>query len=79
MGPALYLLYTYDIPSLYGAKIATFVDDTVLLAADQYPHRSTRKLQVSLNTVIDWLEQAMEDKSKRAEIFSRELYQQTHS
>ena len=34
LGPVLYLLYTSDVPSDTGVTLATFADDTAILAAD---------------------------------------------
>ena len=45
LGPTLYLLYTNDIPYDENATIATFADDTALLAVDENVHEATFKVQ----------------------------------
>jgi hypothetical protein len=37
MGPPLYLIYTADLPTTNNTTIATFADDTALLAANNDP------------------------------------------
>jgi hypothetical protein len=38
LGPSLYLIYTADLPTTDNATIATFTDDTALLAVDMTGH-----------------------------------------
>lgn len=54
LGPILYLLYTSDIPALNDITVATFADDTALLAVDQDLEASMAKLQRECNKLIDW-------------------------
>lgn len=35
LGPILYLIYTADLPELETVTIATFADDTAILAVDK--------------------------------------------
>jgi len=44
LGPVLYLLYTCDIPKLENNTIATFADDTAILAVGNNITTSTEKL-----------------------------------
>jgi len=37
IGPLLYLLFTADIPTTQNTTIATFADDTVIIAANEDP------------------------------------------
>lgn len=54
LGPILFLLYTRDIPQDEGTIVATFADDTAILAMDESVESSTRKLQRALNKVYNW-------------------------
>jgi hypothetical protein len=38
LGPLLYLLYMADLPTINNTTIATFADDTALLATNSDPH-----------------------------------------
>lgn len=51
-----YLLYTSDIPTTVNTKIATFADDTALLAVDENPQIASEHLQNHLNTLKNWLD-----------------------
>jgi hypothetical protein len=55
LGPLLYLLYTADLPTSPDSTIATFADDTVILATDPDPVIASQKLQTSLLTNQHWL------------------------
>ena len=55
LGPILYLLFTYDLPTLSGVLIGTFGDDTVILSTAHNPHIASAKLQRSLNDISQWL------------------------
>ena len=54
LGPTLYLLFTADVPKDPGTKIATFADDTAILATGINTRYSTMKLQSALNKVSAW-------------------------
>ena len=54
LGPVLYLLYTCDIPKLENDTIATFADDTAILAVGNNTTISTQKLQSAVNQINDW-------------------------
>lgn len=54
LGPLLYLLYTNDIPKTKGIKIATFADDSAILAISDNTALATEKLQNAINKVVDW-------------------------
>jgi hypothetical protein len=55
LGPFLYLIYTADIPTTNKTNMATFADDTVILALDQNPIAASEKLQNHLNLLQQWL------------------------
>ena len=54
LGPVLYLLYTCDIPTLENDTIATFADDTAILAVGKTSEEATEKLQIAVNKIHDW-------------------------
>lgn len=53
LDPLLYLLYTNNIPQ-EGITIATFADDTAILAIGSTVENSTFKLQSAVNRVSSW-------------------------
>jgi hypothetical protein len=55
LGHLLYLLYTADLPSSPDSTIATFVDDTAILATDPDTAIASHKLQTSLLAIQYWL------------------------
>lgn len=56
LGPILYTLYTADIPSSPDTVMATFADDTAILASHQDPVLASQLLQSELDDVSDWLQ-----------------------
>ena len=54
LGPMLYILYTRDLPNLEGTTIATFADDTAILATGNNISEATTKLQKTTNSVNNW-------------------------
>lgn len=56
LGPFLYLLYTYDLPSYSECTIGTFADDTVIVATGKTNETSTIKLQNALAKIDSWTE-----------------------
>lgn len=54
LGPILYLIYTSDIPQLEQDTIATFADDTAVLAVGKTHEEAANKLQISVNQIHNW-------------------------
>jgi hypothetical protein len=54
LGPILYLLYTSDLPKLENGFVATFADDTAILAVGSSNEESTGKLQTAINQIQKW-------------------------
>jgi hypothetical protein len=54
LGPILYPLYTSDLPELGNSTVATFADDTAILAVDTSNEESTGKLQTAINQIQTW-------------------------
>lgn len=54
LGPVLYLLYTSDLPEMDDVMVATFADDTALLAVGQNVDISTNKLQQATDKLYKW-------------------------
>lgn len=54
MGPVLYLLYTCDIPELENNTIATFADDTAIMAVGSTHAEAAEKVQLAVNKIHDW-------------------------
>lgn len=55
LGPILYLLYTSDIPTTSHTEIATYADDTTVLASNTDPIIASKHLQDNLNEIHIWL------------------------
>lgn len=68
LGPVLYLIYTYDLPTNENTTTATFADDTAILAVHEDPLQASLNLQEHLNQLEQWLQrwriQANASKSK---------------
>lgn len=55
LGPLLYLIYTADLPTTDDTTIATFADDTALIAVNNDPVMASRQLQHHLDLLQHWL------------------------
>lgn len=55
LGPLLYTLYTSDLPTSNNITLATFADDTAIMASDVNPIIASKKLQSYLNKLQTWL------------------------
>jgi hypothetical protein len=53
-GPVLYLLYINDVPTTSNSTMATFTNDTAVMAIGETVESSTRKLQSAVNKVAIW-------------------------
>jgi hypothetical protein len=54
LGPVLYLLYINDVPTTSNSTMATFANDTAVIAIGETVDISTRKLQSAVNKVTIW-------------------------
>ena len=54
LGPLLYLIYTYDLPKLGINTIATFADDTAVMATGKSIEETSKKLQDSVSEIHKW-------------------------
>lgn len=57
LGPVLYLLYTCDIPELKNNTIATFADDTAIMAVGNTYAEAAEKVQEAVNKIHGWTQQ----------------------
>lgn len=57
LGPILYLLYTSDLPVLENNTVATFADDTAILAVGKRNEESIQKLQFAITQIYGWTKQ----------------------
>lgn len=55
LGPILYLIFTADIPSTNNAILATYADDTAILASHTDPATASTNLQENLIQIQQWL------------------------
>lgn len=55
LGPLLYTLYTADLPTTEDVTVATYADDTAILAADENPSIASRSVQEAVTRVETWL------------------------
>lgn len=54
LGPILYLIYTSDLPEIEDIKVATFADDTSLMATGRNIVESSTKLQEANYSISNW-------------------------
>lgn len=54
LGPVLYLLFTSDIPRSAQVQMATFADDTAILATGKTVQEATNKLQYASEEISAW-------------------------
>ena len=54
LAPVLYVLFTQDVPHPQQTTMATFADDTAILAIGETIEESTNKLQSAVNKVVQW-------------------------
>ena len=57
LGPVLYLIHTSDIPQPVGTTVATFADDTAILAVGTDVEEATEKLQHAADSINNWTKQ----------------------
>lgn len=55
LGPVLYLLFTADLPTTRLTTVATYADDTAIIASHINPQRASFNLQANLNETEKWL------------------------
>jgi len=67
LGPIVYLIYTSDLPQPEGTTVATFADDTAIMAVRGEVEEATDKLQRVADEINNWTRQWLiklnEDKS----------------
>lgn len=54
LGPLLYVLYTADIPTQEDTTLATFADDTAILAPHENYTVANSRLQTAVNEIVHW-------------------------
>jgi hypothetical protein len=50
----LYLLYTSDLPNLENNTVATFAEDTAILAVESSNEEATEKPQIAIDQMQKW-------------------------
>ena len=57
LGPVLYLIYTSDLPHPEGTTVATFANDTAIMAVGADVEEATEKLQLAADNKNNWTKQ----------------------
>ena len=57
LGPVLYTLYTVDLPIRRDVTVATYANDTAILAVHQDRELASRILQRQLSDIQTWLDE----------------------
>jgi hypothetical protein len=73
LGALLYLIYSADMPTTNNTTIATYADDTALIAANNDPIVASRHLQHHLNLL-----QQMENQNKSDKISASYIHRETY-
>ena len=55
LGPVLYTIFTSDMPTIDDLTIATYADDTAIMATNTCPVTASEIVQEELNLIQDWL------------------------
>ncbi|KAJ8706107.1 hypothetical protein PYW07_010884 [Mythimna separata] len=56
LGPVLYTIFTADLPQTPGVTIATYADDTAILASSTHAIEASAALQRCLNDINQWFD-----------------------
>ncbi|CAH2090702.1 unnamed protein product [Euphydryas editha] len=56
LGPVLYTLFTFDMPQGSEVTVATFADDTAILASNKDPVKASETLQKNLQETQRWMD-----------------------
>lgn len=56
LGPILYTIFTADLPTSEKVLVATYADDTAIMAASTIPSQASNIIQDQLNKLHDWLQ-----------------------
>jgi len=54
LSPILYNIYTYDLPRTNHTTLATYADDTAILASNKDPNIASHNIQYHLNLISNW-------------------------
>lgn len=55
LGPVLYTIFTYDMPTTDDVTVATYADDTAFISSHKSPSEASRILQIQLDNLQHWL------------------------
>ena len=80
LGPILYLLFTSDLPEVENVTVATFADDTAILAVGFNIDEATLKLQKACEKISTWTKKwkikLNESKSVHINFTNRQIFHQ---